>query len=98
MGCLLLPLHLSIVGHEVVDFASKSCSRSLAFGDSLVLLFASKETAGASSADLRKHLVSPDAGVVLSSEGVAPLFQTGGGGGSSSLKNPSSVVFASADR
>ncbi|CAA7406617.1 unnamed protein product [Spirodela intermedia] len=42
-------------------------------------------------------LQNPTPGVVLSSEGVAPLFQTGLSDGASLLKNPSSLVFASAD-
>ncbi|MQM21357.1 hypothetical protein Taro_054396 [Colocasia esculenta] len=54
-------------------------ARPLAFGDSLVLLFASEDTIKSCS-DLHGNLISADAGVVLCSYGVTPFFQTGDAG------------------
>ncbi|KAK1366341.1 Phosphoenolpyruvate carboxykinase (ATP) [Heracleum sosnowskyi] len=42
-------------------------------------------------------LVSPEAGVVVSSEGVSPLFQIGNSGGQCTWKFPSVVILASSD-
>jgi hypothetical protein len=63
-------------------------------GDSVILLFAPEETIQ-SCAD---SLVSADAGVILSSQGVAPYFQSGKVGGLNLFKLPAAVVLASSDR
>lgn len=65
--------------------------RLLVSGDSVVLIFAAKGT----FKSCRHLLVPKEAGVILSSEGVAPLFQTGG---QNLFKFPSVVVLASSDR
>lgn len=59
-----------------------------------MLLFAPEDS-------LRKFsdvLVSPKAGVVISSEGVSPLFQIGNSGGECVWKLPSVVILATSDR
>ncbi|KAM1127154.1 hypothetical protein ACFX13_043048 [Malus domestica] len=66
------------------------CARLLVSGDSVVLIFAPKGT----FKSCRHLLVPKEAGVILSSEGVAPLFQTGG---QNLFKFPSVVVLASSD-
>ncbi|XP_059434111.1 uncharacterized protein LOC132167222 [Corylus avellana] len=68
-------------------------ARLLVSGDSVILLFAPEETIQ-SCAD---SLVSADAGVILSSQGVAPYFQSGKSGGLSLFKLPAAVVLASSD-
>lgn len=68
-------------------------ARLLVFGDSVVLLFAPEHTSK-SCGDL---LVPGDVGVILSSEGVAPFFQTGSSGGSHLFKLPAAAVLASSD-
>ncbi|KAE8077501.1 hypothetical protein FH972_016060 [Carpinus fangiana] len=68
-------------------------ARLLVSGDSVILLFAPEETIQ-SCAD---SLVSADAGVILSSQGVAPYFQSGKVGGLNLFKLPAAVVLASSD-
>ncbi|XWS42859.1 hypothetical protein CRYUN_Cryun16bG0050700 [Craigia yunnanensis] len=68
-------------------------TRLLVSGDSVVLLFA-PENAIQSFADL---LVSADAGVVLSHEGVAPLFKTKKSSDVNLYKMPSAVILATSD-
>ncbi|XP_057464197.1 uncharacterized protein LOC130753977 isoform X2 [Actinidia eriantha] len=68
-------------------------ARLLLVGDSVILLFVPEDTVQ-SCLDL---LVSGDIGVVLSSQGVSPLFQSGSSGGSYLPKLPAAVVFASSD-
>lgn len=63
-------------------------------GDSVILLFAPEDTIQSCS-DL---LVSADAGLILSSQGVAPLFHTGVSGTPNLYKLPAAVILASADR
>ncbi|TYH60196.1 hypothetical protein ES332_D08G276400v1 [Gossypium tomentosum] len=68
-------------------------ARLLVSCDSVVLLFA-PENAIQSYSDL---LVSADAGVVLSPQGVAPLFQTKKLGGINPYRIPSAVILATSD-
>ncbi|MFQ6627515.1 hypothetical protein Gotur_005972 [Gossypium turneri] len=68
-------------------------ARLLVSCDSVVLLFA-PENAIQSYSDL---LVSADAAVVLSPQGVAPLFQTKKLGGINSYRIPSAVILATSD-
>ncbi|KAM7463551.1 hypothetical protein LguiA_031672 [Lonicera macranthoides] len=68
-------------------------ARLLECGESIVLLFAPEDSIRSCS-DL---FVSADAGVILSSRGVSPLFQTGNFGGSILLKLPAAIVLASCD-
>ncbi|KAJ4950365.1 hypothetical protein NE237_027197 [Protea cynaroides] len=68
-------------------------ARLLVSGESVILLFAPEDTLQSCS-DL---LVSADAGVILSSQGVAPFFQTGDSGAPSLFKSPAAVILASAD-
>ncbi|MQM11250.1 hypothetical protein Taro_044158 [Colocasia esculenta] len=68
----------------------------LAFGDSLILLFSSENTVK-SCTELHKNVMSADGGVVLSSYGVAPFFQTGDVGAPTLLKKTASLIIASAD-
>ncbi|BBG98502.1 hypothetical protein Prudu_007922 [Prunus dulcis] len=65
-------------------------ARLLVSGDSVVLLFAPKRT----FKSCRDLLVPSDAGVILYSNGLAFLFQTGG---SNLFKLPASVFLASSD-
>ncbi|XP_021816138.1 uncharacterized protein LOC110758560 isoform X1 [Prunus avium] len=65
-------------------------ARLLVSGDSVVLLFAPKRT----FKSCRDLLVPSDAGVILSSKGLAFLFQTGG---SNLFTLPASVFLASSD-
>lgn len=69
------------------------CARLLVSGDSVILLFAPEDTIQ-SCANL---LVSADAGVIVSSHGVAPLFQTGDSVGPDTFKLPTAVILASYD-
>ncbi|KAG1362028.1 phosphoenolpyruvate carboxykinase [ATP]-like [Cocos nucifera] len=71
-------------------------ARLLVSGDSVILLFAPEDTVKSCS-DLQKALVSNDAGVVLSSHGVAPFFRGRDSAAPNLLKKPASVIFASAD-
>ena len=68
--------------------------RLLLVGNSVILLFVPEDTVQ-SCLDL---LVSGDIGVVLSSQGVSPLFQSVSSGGSYLPKLPAAVIFASSDR
>ncbi|KAK6289311.1 hypothetical protein POUND7_000852 [Theobroma cacao] len=68
-------------------------ARLLVSGDSVILLFA-PENAIQNCAEL---LVSADAGVVLSPQGVAPLFQTKKSSGDNLYKMPSAVILATSD-
>lgn len=68
--------------------------RLLVSGDSVVLLFAPYQTVQSCT----ESLVSPDAGVILSAEGVAPYFQSGKSGGTNVFKLPAAVIFACSDR
>lgn len=68
--------------------------RLLVSGDSVILLFASEDLVQSCS-DL---LESVDAGVILSSQGVAPFFQTGNSSGPNLYKMPAAVIFATSDR
>ncbi|XP_058086484.1 uncharacterized protein LOC131233715 [Magnolia sinica] len=70
-------------------------ARFLVSGDSVILLFAPEDTIQ-SCAGLRVILASTDAGVVLSSHGVAPLFQTKDSD-APIFKLPASVILAAAD-
>lgn len=68
--------------------------RLLVSGDSVILLFASEETIQR----CKDSLVSADAGVILSSQGVAPFFQSGKSSGSNLFKLPAAVILGSSDR
>lgn len=68
-------------------------ARLLVSGDSVILLFAPEDIVQSCS-DL---LVSLDAGVILSSQGVAPFFQTGNSSGPNLYKLPAAVILASSD-
>ncbi|XP_042476216.1 uncharacterized protein LOC122057911 [Macadamia integrifolia] len=68
-------------------------ARLLVSGESVILLFAPEDTLQSCS-DL---LVSADAGVILSSQGVAPFFQTRDSGSPNLFKLPAAVVLASVD-
>ncbi|GKV08889.1 hypothetical protein SLEP1_g20461 [Rubroshorea leprosula] len=68
-------------------------ARLLVSGDNVVLLFAPEDTIQ-SCAD---SLVSADAGVILSSQGVAPLFQTKNSGGSNVFKMPVAAILVTSD-
>uniref|UniRef100_A0A5B7BMC6 phosphoenolpyruvate carboxykinase (ATP) n=1 Tax=Davidia involucrata TaxID=16924 RepID=A0A5B7BMC6_DAVIN len=65
----------------------------IASGDSVFLLFAPEDTIQSCS----NMLVSADASVILSAQGVSPLFQTGKSGGLHLLKLPDAVIFVSSD-
>ncbi|KAJ4721094.1 Phosphoenolpyruvate carboxykinase (ATP) [Melia azedarach] len=68
-------------------------ARLLVSCDSVILLFAPEDTIQ-SCANL---LVSADPGVILSSQGVMPLFQTGNTDGPDTFKLPSAILLASSD-
>nr|XP_023894695.1 uncharacterized protein LOC112006622 [Quercus suber] len=68
-------------------------ARLLVSGDSVILLFASEETIQR----CKDSLVSADAGVILSSQGVAPFFQSGKSSGSNLFKLPAAVILGSSD-
>ena len=68
--------------------------RLLVSGDSVILLFASEKTIQS----CKDSLVSADAGVILSSQGVAPFFQSGKSSGSNLFKLPAAVILGSSDR
>lgn len=65
--------------------------------DSVILPLAPEDTIQSCS-NFQKALVSTDAGVVLSSHAVAPLFQGRDSAAPNLLKKRASVIFASADR
>ncbi|XP_015386048.2 uncharacterized protein LOC102620916 isoform X1 [Citrus sinensis] len=69
------------------------CARLLVSGDSVILLFAPEDTIQRCA----NLLVSADAGVIVSSHGVAPLFQTGDSGGPYTFKLPTVAILASCD-
>eukprot|EP00268_Persea_americana_P023783 TRINITY_DN2329_c0_g1_i1.p1 TRINITY_DN2329_c0_g1~~TRINITY_DN2329_c0_g1_i1.p1 ORF type:complete len:506 (-),score=110.22 TRINITY_DN2329_c0_g1_i1:261-1625(-) len=71
-------------------------ARFLVSGDSVVLLFSPNDIIQ-SCPDLNEILVSKDVGLILSSYGVAPLFQTKDSAGPNLFKTPASVIFASSD-
>ncbi|XP_020706113.1 uncharacterized protein LOC110116756 isoform X2 [Dendrobium catenatum] len=71
-------------------------ARILVSGNSVILLFAPEDTIKSSS-DLHGTLLSMDAGVVLSSHGVMPFFQTKDRTVPNVLKRPAAIIFASAD-
>lgn len=68
--------------------------RLLVSGGSVILLFASEKTIQS----CKDSLVSADAGVILSSQGVAPFFQSGKSSGSNLFKLPAAVILGSSDR
>ncbi|KAK4572215.1 hypothetical protein RGQ29_030589 [Quercus rubra] len=68
-------------------------ARLLVSGDSVILLFASEKTIQS----CKDSLVSADAGVILSSQGVAPFFQSGKSSGSNLFKLPAAVILGSSD-
>ncbi|KAG2708864.1 hypothetical protein I3760_05G212100 [Carya illinoinensis] len=67
--------------------------RLLVSGDSVVLLFSPYQTIQSCT----ESFVSADAGVILSSEGVAPYFQSEKSGGTNLFKLPAAVILASSD-
>ncbi|KAL9436587.1 hypothetical protein AB3S75_022607 [Citrus x aurantiifolia] len=69
------------------------CARLLVSGDSVILLFAPEDTIQRCA----NLLVSADAGVIVSSHRVAPLFQTGDSGGPYTFKLPTVAILASCD-
>lgn len=81
----------------VIWFSLLYSFRFLVSGDSVVLLF-SPDDAIQSCPDLHEILVSKDVGLILSSHGVAPLFQAKDSAGPNLFKTPASVVFVSSDR
>ncbi|KAH8491550.1 hypothetical protein H0E87_023611 [Populus deltoides] len=66
----------------------------LVSGNSVIVIFAPEDTIQTCAG----KLVSADAGVILSSHGVVPYFQTRNSGEPGSFKFPSSIVFATSDR
>ncbi|KAI4354189.1 hypothetical protein L6164_003081 [Bauhinia variegata] len=68
-------------------------ARILVSGGSVIILFAPEDTIQ-SCAD---SLISPDAGIILSPQVVAPLFQARKAGGSNLFKLPTAIVFACSD-
>lgn len=67
--------------------------RLLVFGDSVVLLFAPEDTIKGCG----DPFVPGDVGVILSSEGVAPLFESSSSGSSNIFKLPAAAVLATFD-
>ncbi|XP_061945329.1 uncharacterized protein LOC133669274 isoform X2 [Populus nigra] len=82
MQCLMYEIHL-----DFVNF------RLLVSGNSVIVIFAPEDTIQTCSG----KLVSADAGVILSSQGVVPYFQTRNSGEPGSFKFPSAIVFATSD-
>ncbi|KAI8565269.1 hypothetical protein RHMOL_Rhmol03G0245800 [Rhododendron molle] len=68
-------------------------ARLLFAGDSVILFFAPEDTIQICS----DQLVSGDIGVVLSSEGASPLFESGNSEGLFSSKLPAAIMFVSSD-
>lgn len=103
-GLLLSARYHSLIFNNLRNSSKKYASchlhvaianvRLLVSGDSVILLFAPEDTIQ-SCANL---LVSADAGVIFSSHGVAPLFQTGDSIGPHTFKLPAAVILASSDR
>jgi len=83
MQCLMNEIHL-----DFVNF------RLLVSGNSVIVIFAPEDTIQTCAG----KLVSADAGVILSSQGVVPYFQTRNSGEPGSFKFPSAIVFATSDR
>ncbi|KAG6752058.1 hypothetical protein POTOM_044276 [Populus tomentosa] len=81
--------HLFYVIH--LDFVN---FRILVSGDSVIVIFAPEDTIQTCAG----KLVSADAGVILSSQGVVPYFQIRNSGEPGSFKFPSAIVFATSDR
>lgn len=71
--------------------------RLLVAGDSVILLFGLDDILERCS-DLCEALLSSDAGVVWSSHGIAPFFQSGALARPSLLKKPACIIFATSDR
>ncbi|CAN6486528.1 unnamed protein product [Victoria cruziana] len=71
-------------------------ARLLVVGDSVVLLFGSKDTIQ-NCTELHKMMVAKDEGVAFSSHGVAPLFRTKDANAPNLYKQPTSVIITSAD-
>ncbi|KAG6750917.1 hypothetical protein POTOM_045432 [Populus tomentosa] len=65
----------------------------LVSGDSVIVIFAPEDTIQTCAG----KLVSADAGVILSSQGVVPYFQIRNSGEPGSFKFPSTIVFATSD-
>ncbi|KAI5567215.1 hypothetical protein BDE02_13G075500, partial [Populus trichocarpa] len=65
----------------------------LVSGNSVIVIFAPEDTIQTCAG----KLVSADAGVILSSQGVVPYFQTRNSGEPGSFKFPSAIVFATSD-
>ncbi|XP_039141588.1 phosphoenolpyruvate carboxykinase (ATP)-like [Dioscorea cayenensis subsp. rotundata] len=72
------------------------CGRLLVAGDSVILLFGLDDILERCS-DLCEALLSSDAGVVWSSHGIAPFFQSGALARPSLLKKPACIIFATSD-
>ncbi|KAL6127369.1 hypothetical protein ACLB2K_075410 [Fragaria x ananassa] len=68
-------------------------ARLLVFGDSVVLLFAPEDTIKGCG----DPFVPGDVGVILSSEGVVPLFESSSSGSSNMFKLPAAAVLATFD-
>ncbi|XP_058206439.1 uncharacterized protein LOC131319963 isoform X3 [Rhododendron vialii] len=68
-------------------------ARLLFAGDSVILFFAPEDTIQS----CLDQLVSGDIGVVLSSEGASPLFESGNSEGLFSSKLPAAIMFVSSD-
>lgn len=67
--------------------------RLLVSGNSVIVIFAPEDTIQTCAG----KLVSADAGVILSSQGAVPYFQTRNSGEPGSFKFPSAIVFATSD-
>lgn len=68
--------------------------RILVSGDFVIVIVAPEDTIQTCAG----KLVSADAGVILSSQGVVPYFQIRNSGEPGSFKFPSAIVFATSDR
>ncbi|KAJ6884316.1 hypothetical protein NC652_031343 [Populus alba x Populus x berolinensis] len=82
MQCLMYEIHLDFVNFRI-----------LVSGDSVIVIFAPEDTIQTCAG----KLVSADAGVILSSQGVVPYFQIRNSGEPGSFKFPSAIVFATSD-
>ncbi|XP_011044466.1 PREDICTED: uncharacterized protein LOC105139646 isoform X2 [Populus euphratica] len=81
MQCLMYEIHL-----DFVKFRLLVCN-------SVIVIFAPEDTIQTCAG----KLVSADAGVILSSQGVVPYFQTRNSGEPGSFKFPSAIVYATSD-
>ncbi|KAJ0989943.1 hypothetical protein J5N97_008299 [Dioscorea zingiberensis] len=72
------------------------CGRLFVAGDSVILLFGLDDILERCP-DLCKVLASSDAGVVWSSYGITPLFQTGASTRPNLFRKPASIILASSD-